>query len=368
MTKVLFLAMHRTDRSPSQRFRFEQYFDYLNKNGIQTEFSYLISQKQDPILYSKGGLIGKAGIFFSSFRKRLTDLKNLKSYDFVFIQREAFLTGTTFFEKKIKKSGVPIIFDFDDSIWLPDRNEVNRNLAWLKNPKKTQEIIALADTVVAGNEYLADFSSTYNESVIVIPTTIDTIEYQPIDHKPSEQVTIGWSGSFSTIKHFEESLKALQIIKADFLDKVIFKVIGDSNFQNEKLSIQGQAWNKETEVEDLNTFNIGIMPLPDDDWSKGKCGLKGLQYMALEIPTIMSPVGVNTEIIQDGVNGFLASSDEEWVEKLTLLIENPDLRQKLGKAGRQTVIEKYSVEANKHKYLEIFNGVINNCKLQTANC
>ncbi|HLU85364.1 MAG TPA: glycosyltransferase family 4 protein, partial [Vicingaceae bacterium] len=114
-------------------------------------------------------------------------------------------------------------------------------------------------------------------------------------------------------------------------------------------------WNQKTEIEDLSQIDIGIMPLPDDEWAKGKCGFKGLQYMALEIPTIMSPVGVNAEIIKDGENGFLANTDEEWITKIEWLIESEELRKKLGKAGRQTIIERYSIEANKDKYLALLS-------------
>ncbi|MDQ3190363.1 MAG: glycosyltransferase, partial [Bacteroidota bacterium] len=117
-------------------------------------------------------------------------------------------------------------------------------------------------------------------------------------------------------------------------------------------------WNKETEIEDLSKIDIGIMPLPDDMWAKGKCGFKGLQYMALEIPSIMSPVGVNNEIIEDGVNGFLAKTEEEWFEKLSLLIESPAIRKRLGKAGRQTVEQRYSVKSQKERYLEVFEKVL----------
>jgi glycosyltransferase involved in cell wall biosynthesis len=124
------------------------------------------------------------------------------------------------------------------------------------------------------------------------------------------------------------------------------------------LDIQGIKWCKETELSELSRFDVGIMPLPDDQWSRGKCGLKGLQYMALEIPAIMSPVGMNTEIISDGVNGFLAGSDEEWVKKLSFLIDSKPLREKIGRKGRETVVARYSVSSQKDIYNRVLSELV----------
>jgi glycosyltransferase involved in cell wall biosynthesis len=157
--------------------------------------------------------------------------------------------------------------------------------------------------------------------------------------------------------HFRRALPILRRIRERYGDRVEFKLIGDAGFHDEELGIHGIRWSAATEVDDLYEFDIGIMPLPDDEWSRGKCGLKGLQYMALEIPTVMSPVGVNTEIIDDGANGFLASSEDEWVEKVGRLIESPELRAKFGSAGRQTVVSRYSVESQKGRYLDYLSAL-----------
>ncbi|MBE7442720.1 MAG: glycosyltransferase family 4 protein [Flavobacteriales bacterium] len=354
MKKILFLTLHRPNRSPSQRFRFEQYLQFFNNEDIEYEFSYLLNEYDDKIFYSNGKIFVKAYIVIKSFFKRLRELNQIKENDIIFIQRECFMLGTSFFERRFAKSGAKVIFDFDDSIWLQNVSEANKTFVWLKNPNKTSKIIKCSYLVIAGNEYLANYALKYNKNVVIIPTTIDTNEYYKNSSPKNDKVTIGWSGSITTIQHFEYALPFLKELKNKFGNLIEFKVIGDANYVNEDLSIKGIAWNKETEIRDLSTFDIGIMPLPDDEWANGKCGLKGLQYMALEIPTIMSPVGVNTEIIQDGVNGFLANSNEEWFAKLESLILSEDLRVKLGKAGRQTVIKKYSVVANKDYFLSLF--------------
>lgn len=356
MKKILFLTLHRPNRSPSQRFRFEQYVPYLQENGINCAFSYLLNETDDKIFYSKGNYLKKFLIVLKSFFKRYREFKKINQYDIVFVQRECFMLGTSYFEKKIVKKGVHLIFDFDDAIWLQNVSEANKTFVWLKNPKKTARIITYANTVIAGNQYLANYALDFNKNVFIIPTTIDTFYHQKKETSKNNKVIIGWSGSVTTLKHFEYALPFLRKIKNKFKNQVEFKVIGDANYKNNELEIQGIAWNKQTEIQDLSYFDIGIMPLPNDEWAKGKCGLKGLQYMALEIPTIMSPVGVNAEIIQDGENGFLATTEQEWLAKLESLILSKELRKKLGKAGRKTVIDNYSVEANKNKYLTLLSA------------
>lgn len=172
---------------------------------------------------------------------------------------------------------------------------------------------------------------------------------------PNDFITIGWSGSVTTIKHFEFALPFLRRIIEKYGKRIRIKVIGDASYRNEEFNIEGIGWNRKDEVKELSSFDIGIMPLPDDEWANGKCGLKGLQYMALEIPTIMSPVGVNKEIIVNGENGFLAQETEEWVEKLSLLIDSEILRKSMGSKARQTVIDRYSVLSQQENYLRYFN-------------
>jgi glycosyltransferase involved in cell wall biosynthesis len=354
MKKVLFVCLHRPDRSPSQRFRFEQYLSFLNANGYNCEFSWLLSKEDDKAFYSPGQYFKKAGIVLKSAWKRWNETSRAKDYDIVFVQRECFMLGTSFFEQKFARR-TKLVFDFDDSIWIPNVSSANKRLAFLKNSEKTKEIIKVADMVFAGNQYLADYAGKFNKNVVIIPVTIDTDIYKNELSILKEKICIGWSGSVTTVEHFETKIQALAGIKRKYNEKVYFKIIGDGKYYNKLLQTEGLPWIKETEVQDLSEFDIGIMPLPDTEWAKGKCGLKGLQYMALGVPTIMSPVGVNSEIIQDGENGFLADSDEEWVNKLSLLIESFELRKKIGDAGRKTVEEKYSIHVNGKLYLQYFD-------------
>ncbi len=357
MPRVLFIASHRPNRSPSQRFRFEQYFGFLSANGFECELSYIITEKDDKYFYYKGHYLRKLWLIIRSFFKRMKDKRRYDQFDIVFVQREAHMLGTTYFEKRIRRSRAKYIFDFDDSIWLMDTSEGNKKFEWLKDPEKTARNIRHANMVFAGNAYLADYARHYNNNIRIIPTTIDTQIYHP-EKRPNERVRIGWSGSVTTIKHFEFAVDFLKVIKKKYGDRIEIVVIGDGSYENQELGVKGLPWIAAKELGDLNSFDIGIMPLPDDEWAKGKCGLKGLQYMALEIPTIMSPVGVNTEIIEHGKNGYLASNTEEWFYYLSQLIESAELRQKMGKEARKTVEERYSVKSQQQNYLRAFNEVL----------
>lgn len=351
--KILFLALHRPNRSPSQRYRFEQYLNHLEQNGFACHYSWLISEMDDGVFYAPGEVAGKAWILVKSLYKRGMEILQSSKYDVVFVQRECFMLGTAFFEKQFARR-TKLIFDFDDSIWIDKVSNANKRFGFLKKASKTKEIIEVADLVLAGNAYLAGYARQFNERVAVFPSTIDTDVYVPVIRTGQRPVCIGWSGSFSTIQHFQIIIPVLEKLKKKYGEKICIKVYGDENYTYEALGIQGIPWTPEGELKELNEMDIGLMPLPDDAWTKGKCGMKGLIYMSLEIPAVMSPVGVNTEIINSGENGFLASGTEEWMEYLSLLIENPGLRNRLGRNGRKTVVERYSVLANRDKYLGFF--------------
>lgn len=355
MPSVLILCAHRPHRSPSQRYRFEQYLAFLETQGFTFRYSYLLNEREDRIFYSAGNFAAKVLILIRSVLTRVKDWLCYRNYDIIFIQREASFLGTYFFEKRAAGSGAYVIFDFDDSIWLADTSPGNKKWEFIKKPEKFFTNVRCANMVIAGNAYLAEKARTVNRRVTIIPTTIDTDVHIP---KPwlrnGETVTIGWSGSISTIKHFELLLPVLIRLKARYGDMLRFKVIGDKHYSNAQLDVEAVAWSEATEVDQLNSLDIGIMPLPDDAWANGKCGLKALSYMACGVPAVLSAVGVNKDIIQQNINGLLAGSEQEWLDHLCRLIENKVLRESLGAAGRKTVLDHYSVAANKHHYLEVF--------------
>lgn len=359
--RALFLSVHRPNRAPGQRFRFEQYLPHLVASGVECRHLWALEEQHERTYYGRVSRRAKAEAGVRLVVREAAQLARaaLPRADVALVQREAFFAGPPVVEWALGLGGVPYIFDFDDSIWIAGVSEANKAFSFVKPAGKTDWLIRNAALVFAGNEYLASYARRLNSKVVVVPTTIDTVSYVPrATSKPSgSPVCVGWSGSFSTIAHFQLAIPALRRVKARFGDAVCFRVIGDGNFKVPELGIVGQPWIAASEVPDLHEIDIGLMPLADDEWSRGKCGLKGLQYMALGIPTLMSPVGVNSEIIQEGVSGYLPRTEDEWVDRISGLVQSAELRQRMGAAGREVVVRRYSVEAWRGRYLEYLTAV-----------
>lgn len=353
--KIYFVAAHRPDRSPSQRYRFEQYFGILKENGFEYTLAFLIDEQDDIRFYGPYSPFLKLLLLLKFFFIRLKHVWQSRSYDFIFIQREAYFIGGPFFERLFKIWGKPLIFDFDDAIWLPNVSQENAKWGFLKYPQKTSKIISLCDKIVCGNAYLEEYAQQFNKNTILIPSTID-LDYYQIDRSLREPgiVCIGWSGSGTTVPYFDEISPALLRLKQEYGDKIKFVVYGDPNYRNEALGIEGIRWSPETEVAIINSFDIGIMPIPDTEWAKGKCSMKGLQYMALGIATVMSAVGTNKVVIKPGKNGDLCTDLESWYIAIKKLIEDSNYREQLGEAGRLTVESTYSNLAQAKPFLSLF--------------
>jgi len=265
--------------------------------------------------------------------------------------------GPAILERRIPHLGVPIVFDFDDAIFVRYISPSNGLLSLLKCAGKTRTLCRIATRVMAGNRYLADYAARVNPNVTIVPTTIDTDKYtlEPRQTAGSQPV-LGWTGSYSTVQHLD-ALKDL-LRKMAKKENFRLRVIGLADYRIDGVQTEAIAWRSASEVDDLRPVDIGIMPLPDNRWTRGKCACKALQYMGLGIPTVCSPVGANTEIIRDGVNGFLADDEDQWVEKLTLLLRSPELRNRIGLAGRATVESGFSALVQAPRVYEILCGVM----------
>ncbi len=355
--RILALMPSLFDTSPGQRYRFEQWDPLLRERGADITYAPFEDEELHALVYQPGMMSKKLRLVTRALARRLELVRNVKDYDLVYILREAALLGPPIFERLIHQSGVPIVFDFDDAIFVSYRSPSNGYLSYLKFASKTKTICRIASHVMVGNPYLAEYARQVNDRVTVIPTTIDTEKYQvPAPKNSSDAPVIGWTGSYSTVQHLDTLRGALKKLAEH--ESFRLRVIGTPEYDCPPVDVEAMRWRSETELEDLSAIDIGVMPLPDDKWSKGKCGLKALQFMALGIPTVCSPVGVNTDIIQDGENGFIAGTEDEWVDKLTRLLRSHELRQRLGHAGRVTVEQKYSAITQAPRVYEIFKSVL----------
>ena len=310
------------------------------------------------ILYSSKSKLLLAFWTIVSFLRRFAHLTQVISADFVFIHREATPLGPPVFEwiiaKVLRKK---IVYDFDDAIWLTDRTTEPILSSWLKWRSKVANICRWSHITTCGNQFLADFALGHTDRVRLIPTTIDTSLHhnrELYSASPGrDRISIGWTGSHSTLVYLLELVPVLEVI-ANRFRRVEFLVIADRDPQIPVSNIRFFQWKKETEIEDLMLFDIGIMPLTDNDWAKGKCGFKALQYMSLGIPSVISPVGANKVILTHGKEGYHASNESQWIEYLSRLIENPALRKQMGSNGRETVNGRYSVDAITPEFLSLF--------------
>ena len=353
--KILFWVPYPSEGA-SNRYRVEQYLPYLKKEGIEYMLRPFWSSFAFKILYEKGYYFRKIYYVILGTIGRFIDVVFLFKYDLVFIHREAYPIGSVFFETILTLLRKPFIFDFDDAIFLSSISPSNNFIINYKKPQKVAEIIKRCNYVIAGNKYLADFALNYNHFVSVVPTPIDTDKYRAKADRNEDKITIGWIGSITTLNFLNSMSNVFIQLTKQFPD-IQFKVVGGKFSVDGLTNIISKPWSIDEELEDLRTFDIGIMPMPDNKWTRGKCGFKAIVYMCMGIPCICSPVGFNSEIIINGVNGFLADMDNEWIDRLSLLIKDSELRKRIGYAARTIVEEKYSVKANIVKFLEVLTSV-----------
>lgn len=354
--RILAIVQSVYDTNPSQRYRIEQWEPLLGERGVGITYKPFESDALHEVLYKPGRMPEKMKLVAEALVRRTRDVRGARGFDLVYVLREAALLGPPVFERWLAQTGVPFVFDFDDAVFERYVSPSNGYLSYLKFPGKTRAICRMAAHVMAGNDYLADYAREVNERVTLIPTTVDTEKYTVEPRAPNDVPIIGWSGSHSTATHLSTIKGALRRLAER--ERFRLRVVGAPDFQMEGVEVEAMPWRSATEVEDLRPFDVGVMPLPDDKWSRGKCGMKALQYMGLAIPAVCSPVGVNSEIIRDGENGLLAASDDEWVEKLSMLLRSAGERARLGRAGRETIEARYSAAVQAPRVYEVFESVV----------
>ena len=347
-------AFTKYDRmAASTRQRLLQYLPYLEREGIQVDYRPLLG---DDYVRALGG--GKSPSRFSIIRAyahRMAELIRGPDADVVWVYAELFPYLPGWFERLALRSGKPVVYDFDDAIFQPyDDNPNPLKRAVLGG--KLAPLLRGAALCLCGNRYLEAYAAQYCARTLIMPTVVDTDIYRPAESRPERPVTIGWIGSPTTWPYVAAMLPVLERVAERHGARVRIVGAGAAAASDSPL-VDFVDWDEAAEVAEVQRMDIGVMPLPDEDWARGKCGYKLIQYMACGLPVIASPVGVNSEIVGEGVNGLLASTPDEWEEALTALIADPDKARAMGEAGRERVVADYSLATHGPRFAAAIKNV-----------
>ena len=339
MKQVLVFAKYST-LAASTRQRIVQAIPYLEKAGLSLDIHPLFDNEYLGRMFS--GQSRSVSSVARAYAKRVIDLVRSRNHDLLWVQCELFPYLPGSMERLIGLSGKPVIYDYDDAIFHQyDQHRVPFVRKLLAN--KLVPLLRRTDVAFCGNAYLRAYADRYCARTEIIPTTVDTSVYASRGPRATiAPVTVGWIGSPSTWRYCE-ALSGVLEDYANAPDRAVL-VVGAQNAARQASSFEFRDWSEAREITDIQDMDIGIMPVPDEPWARGKCGYKLIQYMACGIPVVASPVGVNREIVQHGVNGFLASTDEEWRDALARLAADAALRQGMGQAGRASVEANYSIQ------------------------
>lgn len=323
----------------SSRLRSYQYLPYLHSKGFLITVVPLLNDDYITGLYNRGHIPLTSVI--KSYWTRLQWMRRAADFDAVWVEKEMLPWIPKWLELRWFPSRIPMIVDYDDAIFHRyDRHRLAIVRAILG--RKIDAVMRRASLVMAGNEYLADRAERAGaQRVEILPTVVDTQRYEAI-RLESAPITIGWIGSPMTAHYLQLIAPALRTLTAKRNIRVV--AVGAGSTQLEQIPLEVLQWTEATEVAEIQRFDIGIMPLPDEPFERGKCGYKLIQYMACGKPVVASPVGVNTVIVRNGLEGFLASSPEEWILSLQKLVDDPALRYRMGQAGRARVETEYSLQ------------------------
>jgi len=310
-----------THRNP-QGYRIQQYFPFLEARGFTVE---LATTKE-------------------SF---LSVLQRTGSSDVVYVQR---ILLSPFKSSFLRASARRLVYDFDDAVMYGIKG---------MNPareRRFQRMVRNADIVFCGNYFLLQEARKHRENnIYYVPTVVDTNRYMVKTHEQRAPCVVGWVGSTSTLPYLSGILTLFS--SGDLGADAILKVVADHPPEIRGKHIVYQRWTRDREMARLLSFDVGIMPSEDTTWSRGKCGLKLIQYMATGLPSLAHPFGVAQDMVADGVNGFLRNDDAGWIEAITRLAGDPSLRRNMGKAARETVEERYSLSSWGPKVAEVIDGL-----------
>ena len=322
-------------RGPSSRYRVFQFERRFRNAGIDFDARELFDDRYFEILRSAFPLAKKPSYILSRYLQRTETLRSCAA-DLIVIEHQLFPYLPVAIETRYLPSRY--LLEFDDAIYL-------------KHPRKMPELIRRAEAVITGNRILAEYALRFHSDVHVVPTVLDTDMFAPGEKQPSSKIRIGWTGLEYNFDYLRLLTPVFQKLIASYPVEVV--ILSGSSPRGFRFPFRFVKWDPDREVAQINDFDIGVMPLEDDAWSRGKCGMKLLQFMSMQIPAVASPVGVNAEILKEGIHGFTAQSLPEWESRLVTLIQDADLRRRMGTAARERIVRDYSVEAWFPKILEL---------------
>lgn len=358
MKTIAALVPNKLGVSPGQRLRIEAWSKFLLDYGWKVEFYPFEDESLHEVFYSPGRRLTKMRRLLSCYARHakvvVKELRDAECHG-LFIYREATLVGPAFLERLAKRLDVPIIYDIDDPIFLPYKSPVNGWLSLLKFSKKTHSLFRMSDRIISINHLIGNYASRFNDSVSVVPNFVDTDAYRPIPQEQNSVPKIVWTGSVSTLQNLKTITDPMRRIQAKYGAPLV--LISNGTTSIEGLALDQRQWTPEAEIKTLQECDVGIVPLLDLEWNPWKFYLKTIQYMAVGLPVIARRIGSNSEVIDDGVNGFLVETESEWFDRLSQLIEDRSLRRRMGEAARSKAVEMYSVDAQKKNVAQIFEDV-----------
>jgi glycosyltransferase involved in cell wall biosynthesis len=351
--RILILCPYPRDTAPSQRLKYEQYIPYLESRGYRLSVHPFFSSATYAILYKQGHTLGKVIGVLGGVLRRLALLPLVARADGVYIHLHVCPIGPPWLEWLTCRLARAVVFDIDDMVHLLPTSGTNARARRLKSSGRYFLLMRSARHVITCTPALDHLVRQHNPHTTDISSTIDTDRYQPCNpYSNDRELVLGWSGSHSTAPYLHLLDGVLRRLAALVPFRLL--VMGPSAFTISGVSVEVVPWSASVEIPTLQRIDIGLYPLPDDDWVQGKSGLKALQYMALGIPVVASAVGCNDRVVSHGHTGYLVHSEAEWLAALEQLIADPQLRRRLGQAGRRVVETTYSVGANRDRYLAIF--------------
>ena len=344
-------------QAPSFRVRTQIPSAELARHGIEMHH-YPLLNEQDDLAFRSGSAVRRLQVALAARRRLRSQLADDDGgLDVALIQRQVDLFPSLRLER-LAAARHRVVLDIDDAIWL-DRSRGARGhpLAALKGTaRKVRWLASRADAVVAGNEMLAEWLAGYAREVVLIPSLVDHRDITPRTHEARDRVVLGWIGSPTTAPSLQQLREPLARLAATSDLRIELVVVGGAPPQIDGMPVRSAPWSEERETDFLQSVDIGLMPLPNDEWTRGKCAYKALQYMAAGIPVVADDVGVSAQVIGHEASGLIAGRQSDWVEHLRTLAADPLLRAQLGARGRDRVSREFSVEAWGPRLAEVLRG------------